>query len=273
MDVREEFSRIGEAVVREAGQYLRENLGRRAEASLKGAVDLVTPFDLGAQDILVGRLSAAFPTHGFLAEEGLARPGSSDWRWVIDPLDGTTNFAHTFPVFSVSAALERAGRVVLGFVYDPMRDEMFMAAAGQGAFLNGSAIRVSGVSDLGASLLATGFPYDLRTSPVNNLGHWRRFIVRAQAIRRCGSAALDLSYVACGRFDGFWELKLKPWDVAAGALIVAEAGGRVSDLRGAEFVLAAPGILATNGRIHQAMLDVLKADRTTGGSDGSDDRT
>jgi len=273
MDVREDFSRIGEAVVREAGRYLRESFGRRVEVSLKGAVDLVTPFDLGAQEILVGRLSAAFPTHGFLAEEGLDRPGSSDCRWIIDPLDGTTNYAHAFPVFSVSAALECAGRVVLGFVYDPMREEMFTASAGRGAFLNGAAVRVSGVSDLGSSLLATGFPYDLRTSPVNNLGHWRRFIVRAQAIRRCGSAALDLSYVACGRFDGFWELKLKPWDVAAGALIVAEAGGRVSDFGGAEFGLSAPGILATNGRIHQGMLDVLAADRTEGGSNGSDDRT
>ena len=273
MDVREEFSRIGQAVVREAGLSLRKNLGRRVEVSLKGAVDLVTPFDLGAQEILVGRLSAAFPTHGFLAEEGLARPGSSDCRWIIDPLDGTTNYAHAFPVFSVSAALECAGRVVLGFVYDPMREEMFMASAGRGAFLNGAAIRVSGVAGLGASLLATGFPYDLRTSPVNNLGHWGRFIVRAQAIRRCGSAALDLSYVACGRFDGFWELKLKPWDVAAGALIVAEAGGRVSDFRGAEFALEAPGILATNGRIHQEMLDVLARDGMTGGTDGPDDRT
>jgi myo-inositol-1(or 4)-monophosphatase len=273
MDVREEFSRIGEAVIREAGRYLRDNLGRRVEVSLKGAVDLVTPFDLGAQEILVDRLSAAFPTHGFLAEEGLTRTGSSDWRWIIDPLDGTTNYAHSFPVFSVTAALECAGRVVLGFVYDPMREEMFMASAGRGAFLNGAAIRVSGVSDLGASLLATGFPYDLRTSPVNNMGHWGRFIVRAQAIRRCGSAALDLSYVACGRFDGFWELKLKPWDVAAGALIVAEAGGRVSDFQGAEFRLAAPGILATNGRIHQGMLDVLAADETAGGSDGPDERT
>jgi myo-inositol-1(or 4)-monophosphatase len=273
MDALEEFSKVGEAVVREAGRYLRENLGRRVEVSLKGDVDLVTPFDLGAQEILVGRLSAAFPAHGFLAEEGLARPGSSDWRWIIDPLDGTTNYAHAFPVFSVSAALERAGRVVLGFVYDPMREEMFTASAGRGAFLNGAAIRVSGVSELGSSLLATGFPYDLRTSPVNNMGHWGRFIVRAQAIRRCGSAALDLCYVARGRFDGFWELKLKPWDVAAGALIVAEAGGRVSDLRGAEFVLEAPGIVATNGLIHRGMLDVLAGDGTAGGTDGPDDRT
>jgi myo-inositol-1(or 4)-monophosphatase len=268
MDAREEFSKIGQAAVREAGLYLKKNLGRRIEASFKGAVDLVTPFDVGAQEILVGRLSAAFPTHGFLAEEGLARTGSSDCRWIIDPLDGTTNYAHAFPVFSVSAALECSGRLVLGLVYDPMRDEMFQAEAGRGAFLNGASVRVSGVAELGTSLLATGFPYDVRTSSVNNLGHWGRFIVRAQAIRRCGSAALDLSYVACGRFDGFWELKLKPWDVAAGALLVAEAGGRVSDFAGAPFALEAPGIVASNGLIHPAIVEVLGLDGTEGGSLG-----
>jgi myo-inositol-1(or 4)-monophosphatase len=253
----DELLRVAEAVVREAGAYLRANLGRGGETSYKGAVDLVTPFDLGAQEILVGRLAAAFPTHGFLAEEGLARRGSSDFRWIIDPLDGTTNFAHAFPVFSVSAALEREGRPALGLVYDPMREEMFRAEAGRGAFLNGAAIRVSEVADLGKSLLATGFPYDLRTSPENNLSHWDRFIVRAQAIRRCGSAALDLAYVACGRFDGFWELKLKPWDMAAGALLVAEAGGRVAALDGGPFALDSPGIVASNGLIQDAMLGVL----------------
>ena len=258
MDDLRDIARLAEAAVREAGLYLRANLGRVVEASYKGAVDLVTPFDLGAQEILVGRLSAAFPAHGFLAEEGLARAGTSECRWVIDPLDGTTNFAHGFPVFSVSAALECAGRLALGFVYDPMREEMFRAEAGRGAALNGAPIRVSDVADLGRSLLATGFPYDVRQSPVNNLDHWARFIVRAQAIRRCGSAALDLSYVACGRFDGFWELKLKPWDMAAGALIVGEAGGRVTDDGGRPFVLDAPGIVATNGRLHEAILEVLK---------------
>lgn len=257
MDDLKEIAKVGEAVVREAGRYLRENLGRRVEASYKGAVDLVTPFDLGAQEILVGRLAAAFPTHGFLAEEGLARAGTSECRWIIDPLDGTTNFAHAFPIFSVSAALECAGRLALGFVYDPMRDEMFRAEAGRGAFLNGVPVRVSGTSELGRSLLATGFPYDVRISPENNLDHWGRFIVRAQAIRRCGSAALDLSYVACGRFDGFWELKLKPWDVAAGTLLVAEAGGRVTDFTGRPFTWEAPGIVAANGHIHPAILEVL----------------
>jgi len=267
MDDLGEFARVGEAVVREAGRYLRENLGRRVEASFKGAVDLVTPYDLGAQEIVVGRLGAAFPSHGFLAEEGLARSGTSDCRWIIDPLDGTTNFAHGFPVFSVSAALECAGRLTLGLVYDPMRDEMFRAEAGGGAFLNGAPVRVSAVSDLGRSLLATGFPYDVRSSAVNNLDHWGRFIVRAQAIRRCGSAALDLSYIACGRFDGFWELKLKPWDVAAGALLVMEAGGRVTDFEGRPFALDAPGIVATNGGVHGAIIEVLNANGPKGGGD------
>lgn len=268
MDEVRDFAPLAEAAVREAGQYLRANLGRVVEATYKGAVDLVTPFDLGAQEILVGRLAAAFPDHGFLAEEGLARAGASEWRWVIDPLDGTTNFAHGFPVFSVSAALERAGRLALGIVYDPMREELFRAEAGRGAELNGAPIRVSRVADLGRSLLATGFPYDVRQSAVNNLDHWGRFIVRAQAIRRCGSAALDLCYVACGRFDGFWEFKLKPWDVAAGALIVREAGGRVSDDGDGPFALDAPGLVATNGLIHGAIVEVLKMAGPAGGSDG-----
>ncbi|MGZ5499480.1 MAG: inositol monophosphatase family protein [Candidatus Aminicenantales bacterium] len=269
MDDLKEIVRIGEAAVREAGLYLRANLGRIFEATYKGAVDLVTPFDVGAQEILVGRLSAAFPSHGFLAEEGLERSGTSDCRWVIDPLDGTTNFAHAFPVFCVSAALECSGRLALGLVYDPMRDEMFRAEAGKGAFLNGAAIHVSRVSDLGRSLLATGFPYDVRLSPENNLDHWARFIVRAQAIRRCGSAALDLSYVACGRFDGFWELKLKPWDVAAGALLVMEAGGRVTDFAERTFALGSPGVVATNGLIHPAVVEVLNM---PGIEEGGDDR-
>ena len=256
MDDLREFARVGEAAVREAGQYLKAHFGRSVETHYKGAVDLVTPYDLGAQDILVGRLSQAFPSHGFLAEEGVDRSGTSDCRWVIDPLDGTTNFAHGFPVFCVSTALECGGRLVLGFVYDPVRDELFRAELGRGATLNGTAIHVSAVAELSRSLLATGFPYDIRQSPENNLDHWSRFIVRAQAIRRCGSAAIDLSYVACGRFDGFWELKLKPWDVAAGGLIVSEAGGRVTDFADQPFALGSLAIAATNGLIHGQILKV-----------------
>jgi myo-inositol-1(or 4)-monophosphatase len=260
---------VAEAAVRESGLFLRANLDRRAEADYKGEVDLVTEYDLGAQEILAGRLSGAFPDHGILAEENLSRLGRSEYRWILDPLDGTTNYAHTFPVFSVSAALEHRGRVVLGLVFDPMREEMFSAGAGLGGFLNGRTVRVSEVGDLGKSLLATGFPYDIRTSPVNNIAHWGRFLVRAQAIRRCGSAALDLCYVACGRFDGFWELKLKPWDVAAGALIVAEAGGQVTDFGGREHHLDAPETLASNGRIHQAMIEVLEMDGAPAGKNGT----
>jgi len=256
----EEFALAAEAAVREAGRYLKANLNTRAEAVHKGEVDLVTKFDTGAQDILVGRLSTDFPDHGFLAEEGLSRPSSSGYRWILDPLDGTTNYSHTFPVFAISAALEFQGRTVLGLVYDPMREEMFTAAAGGGAFLNGQAVRVSRVRGLGESLVATGFPYDLRVSSANNMSHWSRFLVLVQALRRCGSAALDLCYVACGRFDGFWEMKLKPWDVAAGALIVAEAGGKVTDFRGGEHRADVPEALASNGLIHQAMIEVLSRD-------------
>ena len=253
----EEFALAAEAAVREAGRYLKANLNSRAEAVHKGDVDLVTKFDTGAQDILVGRLSADFPGHGFLAEEGLSKPSASGFRWILDPLDGTTNYTHTFPVFSISAALEFQGQTVLGLVYDPMREEMFTAAAGSGARLNGLPIRVSNVGRLDESLVATGFPYDLRETSDNNASHWSRFLFLVQALRRCGSAALDLCYVACGRFDGFWEMKLMPWDVAAGALIVVEAGGKVTDFRGRDHRPDVPEALATNGLIHRAMVEVL----------------
>ncbi|MDH4196817.1 MAG: inositol monophosphatase [Candidatus Aminicenantes bacterium] len=256
--------------VREAGRLLRENLDGRGEVSFKGAVDLVTAFDRKAQELVDRRLAAAFPEHGFLSEENLDRRGTSGCRWVLDPLDGTTNFAHTLPIFSVSLALERQGEILLGVVYDPMRDEMFWAAAGEGAFLNGRPVRVSPVDRLDRSLLATGFPYDIRESRLNNLDHFTNFAVRAQAVRRCGSAALDLCYVACGRFDGFWELKLKPWDVAAGSLIIREAGGRVTDFDSGDFDIFHPELAASNGLIHEEMLRVLNLGRTrrTAGEDG-----
>ncbi len=261
-----------ETAVREAGLYLRENVHRRADVTFKGELDLVTEFDTGAQELLVDRLSRLFPGHGFLAEEGLSREGTSGCRWILDPLDGTTNFAHTFPVFSVSVALECGGEVVGGLVYDPTRDEMFRASAGGPAVLNGRIIRVSTVNRLDLSLLSTGFPYDVRMSPVNNLDHWRHFLVRAQAIRRCGSAALDLCYVACGRFDGFWELKLNPWDTAAGTLVILGAGGLVSDFSGGKFGINDPEVLATNGLIHGAMIDVLKLGRNLKNGEGNHEK-
>jgi myo-inositol-1(or 4)-monophosphatase len=258
VDPVEAYLETAKAAAREAGRVLRESYDKRGEIMYKGTVDLVTRFDRLSQDMIFRRLSAAFPDHGFLAEEGLSRKGASDLRWIFDPLDGTTNFAHTFPVFCVSLALERAGSILLGVVYDPTRDELFEAVRGQGARLNGLPVRVSGVAELGKALLATGFPYDVRTSRENNVREFGDFVVRAQAVRRCGSAALDLCYVACGRFDGFWELKLQPWDVAAGALIVDEAGGMVSDFEGGPFDPFAGRALASNGLIHAEMADVLR---------------
>lgn len=241
-----------------AGRMLRENIGKSSEIFYKGTVDLVTNFDTQAQRVIFDHLSSCFPDHDYLAEEGLNQNKGAEFRWIIDPLDGTTNYAHHFPVFTVSIALEREGEIVLGLIYDPMREEMFSAVKGEGAFLNGEEIRVSAVDDLNKSLLATGFPYDIRASKVNNITHFNNLLTRVQGIRRCGSAAMDLCYVASGRFDGFWELKLSPWDIAAGALIVQEAGGLISDFQNGEFTIYGAEILASNGLIHQQIVEVLQ---------------
>ena len=253
-----EFLDAARAAALETGRMLRSALSEEVRVSFKGEVDLVTQFDGRAQQLIDARLRARFPEFGILAEEGLSRDTGSPYRWIVDPIDGTTNFAHRFPVFSVSIALEKDGEGLLGVVYDPTRDEMFWAVRGQGAFLNGAPVRVSETRDVGRSLVATGFPYDLRVSPDNNVCHFNNFILRVQAVRRCGSAALDLSYVACGRFDGFWELKLKPWDVAAGILIVREAGGRVTDFAGRSVPSHHSDLVATNGRIHDGMLEIIR---------------
>jgi len=246
---------------REAGQMLKENLNVSREISFKGDVDLVTNFDNQSQKMIFDRLSTKFADHDFIAEEGLEQEKGGDFRWIFDPLDGTTNYAHRFPIFTVSIALEWKGQVICGVVYDPMRDEMFTGIKGEGAFLNRRHIKVSSIDELDKSLVATGFPYDLRESNDNNIAHFNNFLTRVQAIRRCGSAAMDLCYVACGRFDGFWELKLKPWDVAAAALIVEEAGGHRSDFGDGEFSIYSQETLGTNGLIHQQMVDVLKLGR------------
>jgi len=237
---------------------LKLGLNERSQVIFKGPIDLVTNFDNRAQEMIFNRLRESFPDHGFLAEEGLNHREGQEFRWIIDPLDGTTNYAHGVPIFCVSIGLEFQGKMILGVVYDPMQDELFHALAGEGACRNGKEIHVSSEADLGRSLLATGFPYDVRVSPVNNAVHFDNFLTRAQAIRRCGSAALDLCYVACGRFDGFWELKLHPWDVAAGGLIAQEAGSRLSDFDGREFSIYKPEALATNGLIHGQMMRVLQ---------------
>ncbi len=242
----------------EAGQMLSENFCVSREIRYKGDVDLVTNFDKRSQQMIFERLSTDFPGHDFLAEEGLDQEKGGDFRWIFDPLDGTTNYAHRFPVFSVSIALEWRGQIVCGVVYDPMREETFSGIKSKGASLNGKKIKVSDIADLNRSLLATGFPYDLRESKENNIAYFNSFLTRAQAIRRCGSAALDLCYVACGRFDGFWELKLKPWDVAAAALIVQEAGGQLSDFQNREFSIYSHETLGTNSLIHEQMLEILR---------------
>jgi len=250
---------LAEALARAAGAIQREHYERDHCVHTKSAaIDLVTEVDRACEALIVERLRAAHADDAVLAEEG----GGSDraqatWRWVIDPLDGTMNYAHGYPRFCVSIGLAHAGEAVLGVVYDPLLDELFCAVHGEGATCNGRRIRVSREADLGRALLATGFAYDVHTSRDDNLDNFAHFVKRARGVRRDGSAALDLCYVAAGRFDGFWELKLKPWDTAAGSLIVREAGGSVSDFAGGQRGMPRE-ILASNGALHAAMRDVLR---------------
>ncbi|MFA4915132.1 MAG: inositol monophosphatase family protein [Syntrophales bacterium] len=246
------------AIAREAGTVLKRMLNNKHTTSYKGEIDIVTEADRLSEDLLIGRIYERFPDHDILAEESKGTDKGSDFRWIIDPLDGTTNYAHGYPVFCVSIALEKKGEICLGVIYNPMLNEMFVAEKGKGAFLNGRRISVSGTAELSKSLLATGFPYDIRESENNNIAYFTAMAVSAQAIRRAGSAALDLAYVAAGRYDGFWELKLKPWDTAAAWLLLVEAGGVVTDIMGRDFCLSSPHILASNGKIHLDMMEVLK---------------
>lgn len=248
---------VAVTAARKAGGLLKEHLGGARLIEYKGAVDIVTEMDKGAEALIISEIKSAFPSHGILTEESVEIRSATPYRWIIDPLDGTTNYAHGFPVFCVSVAIEVSGAVLYGCVYNPMLDEVFTAEKGCGAYRNNARISVSTTSSLDSSLLATGFPYDIRTSKATNLDNFAAFAMRAQAIRRAGSAALDLSYVACGRFDGFWEMKLKPWDVAAAGLIVTEAGGLITDFTGAPFSIHGNACLASNGLIHAPMLEVL----------------
>jgi myo-inositol-1(or 4)-monophosphatase len=246
------------AFAREAGAVLREGYGRAHVADRKGRIDLVTEFDRRSEALLLERIGARFPGHAVLAEEsGAHAVTGSDVRWLVDPLDGTTNFAHNYPFFAVSIGVEVAGRLVAGVVFDPVRDELFAAAEGHGAALNGRPIRVSNVEKVENGLLVTGFPYDVRENPAPHLELFGNFLVRAQALRRDGSAALNLCYLACGRFDGFWEGDLAPWDTAAGTVLVREAGGRVTHYAGEEFRVERRQILATNGRLHDEMMRII----------------
>ncbi|MDY6856219.1 MAG: inositol monophosphatase family protein [Thermodesulfobacteriota bacterium] len=240
------------------GKILKENFGKSFKIDFKGEINLVTHIDRLSEETIVDIIRDRYPDHQILAEESEGKKSESKYRWIIDPLDGTTNYAHGFPFFCVSIALEKDSEIILGIIYDPLLEELFIAEKDKGAYLNKKKITVSSTEDLIHSLLATGFPYDLRETDENNLDHFSNFIMSAQAVRRAGSAALDLCYVAMGRFDGFWELKLSPWDVAAGSLIVKEAGGIVTDFKGRGFDIYSKEIVASNKKIHKEMVEVLK---------------
>lgn len=247
-------------VAREAGGVLIQRLGV-AKITNKGDIDLVTEADLASENLIIERIRSYYPQHGILAEESgeavLVGGKRSEWKWVIDPLDGTTNYAHGYPCFCVSIALEHNGVVEIGVIYDPVRDEMFAAERGNGATLNGRRIRVSEVEELKDAMLCTGFPYNVRERP-DFTRDFANFTMAAQAVRRDGSAAIDLAYVACGRFDGFWEDGLSPWDIAAGLLLIEEARGTVTNFDNEPLSIYTKKVLATNGLVHDGMLRVLK---------------
>jgi myo-inositol-1(or 4)-monophosphatase len=246
-------------LARKSGALLKEKFSQTHQIHYKGEINIVTEADKMSEDLIIAAINRKFPDHGILSEESPAITGAGKLRWIIDPLDGTTNYAHGYPVFCVSIALEKEGEIVLGAVYDPMREEMFIAVRNEGAYLNDKKIAVSRTDNISRSLLATGFPYDIRESKENNLDYFNAMAVNVQAIRRAGAAALDLAYLAAGRFDGFWELKLKPWDTAAGCLLVTEAGGTISDIAGGKWNLYSPNLLASNSLIHEQMIKVLSS--------------
>lgn len=244
-------------MARDAGQILVKHQGQSLQVLSKGDINLVTEADLAAEKLITDRIRSYYPRHAILAEEsGASDHTEAEWKWIIDPLDGTTNYAHGYPCYCVSIAAEHEGKIEIGVVYDPVRDEMFAAERGQGATLNDRTIRVSDVDQLNSAMVCTGFPYDVRERP-NFARHFIEFTMRSQAVRRDGSAALDLAFVACGRFDGFWEDGLNPWDTAAGIILIEEAGGQVTNYRGAPLDIYQPEVLASNGLIHESMMNVL----------------
>ncbi|MFC1513924.1 inositol monophosphatase family protein [candidate division KSB1 bacterium] len=254
----EVYRKVACYAAEEAGKILMNGLKKRVSIEYKGRIDLVTNVDKESQECILSILQNHFPNHDYLAEEEENhQTNNSEFLWVIDPLDGTTNYSHGYNCFSISIALLYNNEIILGIVYDPWSNELFHALHEKGAYLNNAPIKVSEESVLERSLLVTGFPYDIKESSITNLGLFNHLIMKAQAVRRDGSAALDLAYLAAGRFDGFWELKLHPWDVAAGALIVREAGGIISDFAGNEFDIKSFDVLATNEKIHKHMIRAI----------------
>jgi myo-inositol-1(or 4)-monophosphatase len=260
-----DFERIKHIGIRAAyrgGEVLRQHFGHLFTIRKKGAIDLVTTADIESEKAIVETIRSAFPDHGILAEESGSIEGHPERHWVIDPLDGTTNFAHGLGIFSVSIAYVHRGKPAFGIVFNPVSGETFTALSGQGAMLNSHPISVSTVVRVRDGLLVTGFPYDLTGMPTEILNRFARCLAAAQGIRRLGSAALDLCYVACGRFEGFWEENLKPWDTAAGMVIAQEAGARITDFAERPYAIDQKQILATNGHIHSEMLALLNIEDT-----------
>lgn len=252
-----DFKEVATKAALKAGAAVREGFGRPLSVKSKGVEGVVTESDFLSERIIKEEIRSAFPGHGILSEESPEEKGSLPYRWIIDPLDGTTNYSHSFPHFSVSIALEEKGQVVLGVVFDPLRDELFLAEAGQGALLNGKAIHVSRTGELGKSLLASDFPKDLAAKEGGIFRDFAAISRKAQAIRRAGSAALELCYVAAGRLEGYRNPRFHAWDAAAGSLVLTEAGGMITDLEGGPFSLDSGECLATNGLIHERVLEAL----------------
>ncbi len=257
----EETLRFMEPVIRRAGaavmSYFRKDFVIERKNETTSFIDIVTEADRASEDIILDAIADRFPGHDVVSEERPPEITGSRWRWLVDPLDGTVNFAHGYPVFSVSIALMEDMKLVTGMVYDPLRNELFQAIRGNGAFLNGNPIKVSSVDRLDRSLVATGFPYDRALSPDNNVAEFSKVVTRVQGLRRGGSAAIDLAHVACGSLDGFWELKLKPWDMGAGMLLIQEAGGRVSDGAGNPTDVYTYCVVASNVLIHDQLVQIL----------------
>jgi len=251
------YLEVAEKTAREAGVVLLENLGKVKKIEFKAKNSLVTEVDKLSEEIIINNIKKSFPSHDIFAEESGRHSENSDYLWLIDPIDGTTNYAHAYPFFSISIALEVKGEVEIGLVYDPVKDEMFTAEAGKGAYLNGELIKVSKSDSIEHSHVCTGFMHEIEWMVEANIKHFGNFIRRARAVRRDGSAALDVCYVACGRFDGFWELGLNPWDTAAAVLILKEAGGQVTTFSGDEYSIYIKEILASNSIIHGQMMEIL----------------
>jgi myo-inositol-1(or 4)-monophosphatase len=245
---------------REAGKFLKMNVGKFRELERKQGEErnLVTEIDKKAEQLIIEIIRKRYPNHEFLGEESGSHRSQSDYKWIIDPLDGTTNFTHGLPIFCTTIGLEHKGEIILGVTYDPNTDELFTAEKNKGAYLNSRRIHVSKATRLMESLIITGFPYDIKDNPHNAVEHFSNMLMATQAVRRLGSAAIDLAYVACGRFDGFWEVTLNPWDMAAGVLLVEEAGGKFTNFKGFPSTIYFPNVLATNGLIHEQMVEVLR---------------